>query len=352
MKTKLILILTLFSLSAFAQEVQIHPEGFSNQPAGSGVHYSGRMMQWSVWETLPEHGDYAIPFNHIAAATTDSGEPSLTDDDFNLEGQTTTAMNLLKRYYNRRAPEHRLVQVQAEAVFTSKIQVDSPYQSYKDRLSLETFISSFVESDVPHSYTQVTKEWVHGFLPNHHLAKENLDDSSVYYLLTINAGGDSYNCSTLNSVLKYNDDAIKDRGGSAYLFMLVKFNEANPDSLAIESGAQRTFVQEIIYSTSFIRSGKNIISFYDDKIISQNAIAVTDVVMKLPETLANRLDLGTLEKVRAIKTALTGEAEQQFVLTSDNLEIIGADNSECGQGLGLGVASYTYNIANRLANGL
>jgi hypothetical protein len=352
----LILLLLLFSKPAFG--VEIHPNGFSNIPAGSGTHYSGRLMQWSIWQDTPAHDDFGLPFSYIADATRDSGDPSLNESDFeSLEGQTDSAINLLMNYYYDRETDYPETQVQAEAVFSSKIQVDLPSSLDISNVSVDQFIRSFVVSDRPHAYTAVSPEWVEGFLPNFHSAKESISESSRYFLVTINASESVYNCPMLNFGLSMNDDALVDFGGAAHLFMLIKIDEAvNVSNVrGIESGANRVFVQEIIYSTSFIRAGKNIISVYNEgsnsKLISQNAIVITDRVMSVPEILVNPLDLNRLEQVGAV-ASMVGGSDDEFILSSRNVEIINSNSGECGVGLGLGVASYTYNIARMMVESL
>ena len=350
----LISLIILFAQSAFG--IEIHEKGFSNISAGSGTHYSGRLMQWSIWEKTPFHAEFGLPFNYIAAATKESEKPNLSDEDFlGLKDQTDSAINLLIDYYYSRKESYPEVQVQAEAVFTSKIQVDLPSSMDLSSVSLNKFINSFIISDQPHVYTAVSSDWVKGFLPKFHSAKENISEFSKYFLVTINAGDSMYNCPMLNSGLTMNNDALVN-SREAHIFMIVKIDEVESISQVrgIEEGASRVFVQKIVYSTSFIRSGKNIIAIYNNepnsKLISQNAIVITDKVMSVPEILVNPLNLEPLKRIMTLVNI--GSSDKEFILSSRNTDIIKSNSDQCGIGLGLGVASYTYNIARMMVESL
>jgi len=362
MKKKTILLTTLLMVfSASSDAYEIHPDGFKNIPAKSGVQYSGALMQWSVWEASDQKDVFKLPFSHIAAATTDSGDPSLTDKDFKSLDISNSASGLLKSHYQNRPFDIPETQVQAEAVYTSKIQMGFPKTGAVESYNLDKLVRDLINSDRPHKYSQVSPKWVHNFLPNFYAAKEQISDSAKYFLVSINAG--SYNCPVLDFALKRDDGALVDLKNDPYIFTIVKISEVKDLSSipSLEKGAKKAFVQEIIYGTSFIRSGKNIISFYEEdgasKIISQNAIVVSDRVMSVPQVFVNALSLSKLETLKAgataIGSALPGQSsDEKFVVTNENTEIVLSSSNECGVGLGLGIASYTFNLAASIVKGV
>ena len=129
----------------------------------------------------------------------------------------------------------------------------------------------------------------------------------------------------------------------------------------LEKGVKKAFVQEIIYGTSFIRSGKNIISFHEEdgasKVISQNAIVVSDRVMTVPQIFVNALSLSRLETLKAGASAIASQvpglsSDEKFVVSKENTEIVKSHSKECGVGLGLGIASYTFNLAASIVKGV
>lgn len=362
MKKNTILLATLLLVfSASSEAYEIHPEGFENIPASSGVQYSGELMQWSVWEASDEKNNFELPFSHIAAATKDSGDPGLTDKDFDSLEISKSASGLLKSHYQNRPFDIPETQVQAEAVYTSKIQMGFQKTNAVKSYNLDKLVQDLISSDKPHKYSQVSSKWVHNFLPNFYSAKEQISDSALYFLVSINAGG--YNCPVLDFALKRDDGALVDLKNDPYIFTIVKISEVKDLSSipSLEKGVKKAFVQEIIYGTSFIRSGKNIISFYDEgdtsKIISQNAIVVSDRVMAVPQIFVNALSLSRLETLKAGVNALTSSvpgstSEENFVVTNENTEITTPHSNECGVGLGLGIASYTFNLAASIVKGI
>jgi hypothetical protein len=196
--------LLMFSTSSDAYE--IHPNGFKNIPATSGVQYSGQLMQWSLWEATKEKNIFKLPFSHIAAATKDSGDPNLTDNDFKSLDISKSAVGLLKSHYENRPFDIPETQVQAEAVYASKIQMGFSKKEAIKSYSLDKLVRDLISSDKPHKYSQVSPEWVYNFLPNFYAAKEQISDSAKYFLVSINAG--SYNCPVLDFALKRDDGAL------------------------------------------------------------------------------------------------------------------------------------------------
>lgn len=341
-----------------ADEVTVHENKFNNLQAGSGDHFYGRLMNWSVWTQSEEQSALQMPFNYVAVAEEDMGDPSLSYADFDSLNIPLIEIDEVISYFEEREIEYpEYYRTPGGAVFDSKIQIDLPDDFDAAAVDLNNFNQVTSRADSPHMHSSVSKEWVSDFLPNFHAGHDIIssNEPASYSFVVMHTGSQYYGCTLLDSALKAQSAGIGLSMFGAYRqYMINRVTSPEPssvDSRVLEPGAKKVFRQQLIYSSNLIKSGESYIGFYEDeatgkkKLIITNSIVLTDKVLRIfTDKFINGFNARNAQSVNV--------QADQAILTQQNTDIRVSNSDSCGQGLGLGVASYVYNLAKKVVQGL
>lgn len=357
-----LLIITLFLFGAelvMADTVTVHEDKFTSIPAGSGDQFYGRLMSWSVWDKSPEQAALQIPFNHVAVAKEEVITTSLSYSDFEQLDLPGFEADEAFVYYDERELEMPdKYKTPGGAVFHSKVQIDLPDAFDFDSLTLGDFDKIISRADAPHLHRKVNKDWVSSFLPNYHAGHEMIDEKgeeAYYSFVVVNTGNEYYSCRTLNTSLIL--EAIASDLSMSFSYRQYLVNRVvtlEPDQISVDildAGAKKVFKQQIVFSSNLIKSGESHMGFYEEsetgkkKLIITNSVVLSDKVLNFfTDIFINGLNSNRPNPVKV--------ANQEVLLNQSNTDIRASHSGRCGQGLGLGVASYVYNLAKKVVEGV
>jgi len=363
----LIAAVMIANANANANTVTVHKEKFQNLPAGSGEHFYGRLMDWKLWSQSPEQKVIQMPYNYVALATEDSGPSSLSGSGFNdlkflniKEEDSAEEIDEFINYYNERDMEYpEYYRTPGGAVFDSKVQIDLPDDFDINAVNLNNISEVILKADHPHMHSPVSRGWVSNFLPNFHAAHDivKIDDDAKYSLIVVNTGRKYYRCEFLDTALLAQSAGLGLAAfGSYRQYMVNRLTALDPTSVdvrVLETGAEKVFQQQIIYSSNLIKAGESLIGFYKNaetgkkKLVITNSIVMTSKVLSIfTDKFVNGFTANNTESVKM------NEAKTLGKLTQENTDIRPSNSEACGEGLGLGVASYIYNLATKVVKGL
>gem|GEM_PF-2688114 len=357
----LLLIPTLASAN-----VTIHQEEFKINDVAQGSHFWARIYDWSAWSKTEKQKSLNLHTNSVKKAY-DEGDaeyeaPELDEDSVESLLGDVEGPALYEFYDNRNseAEEDPLdpadIGGPSGLVTAAKVAVDLPKGFDVDGLNV-TKISNFMKkADQPHIATEVTKDFVHSFVDPLHSAHKELDalkDSKINISI-LNAGYDYYQCSNFNNLLKINGavNGVATYDGDFRIYLINTISELNPGAEypgkhLIEGKPVKVFKQEIIYSSSLIKSGETFLSFYKNtdgsfKLVMNSVIVASSQLKKFPGKFTN----GT----RLIAEAFSGISFENgvAVLNSKNLDLSTA-TGKCSQGLSKGMGRYALGLAESIA---
>lgn len=367
---KLILTLNaiLFASTAWAQTV--HEEVFTDVAAGSGTQFWVRAYNWSAWNGTDAQSVLRLSSNPIKKAYQIFGPAAedmdyidrLSYEDFEaIFPNNEDEVDALDEFYED-SGEIEMDDVINSAsrglVVSSKMQIDLPRDYSIDAVSLDQVASAVKTSDAPHIYKEVDATWAHKFLDPVHFGHQEIQKhpNAKIFFTVINTSDEYYRCSSLNSALVfYSEGASLSVFGGAYRSYLINLIDEVPSkdfskySDLVEGKPSKIFIQKIVYASNLLKSGVNLIAFYDEggqkKMITYSALVATDKVLKLNKVLSTFINGMNGSGDVAMTDAGVG------YLNSSNLSLRPYSEGEsCEVGLGVGVASYIYNLGLRVVD--
>lgn len=410
MKYFLVLIL-FFSPEAFAAngekvDVTVHPSAkFSGVPAGSGTQFGARIFSWAGWAYRPQSGfgrslveerpadpiqdQLNLTSNPVFRAYEMGGKrydlERLTEDDFyKVFGDDVYEADGAFEFYENREeiiPDEDIKLREKGAVFSSRTQIDLSDTFDAKSLNLEKVAQYVVRADSMHSHMKVDHKWAHQFMDPVHYGHHELEKhpNGQAYFSVINTGTEQYNCEEADEWLVYQAElqeiSMYDESYRAYtIYVLDEVTDIEGYSSVVEAGAERVFVQKIIYSSNLLKTGINVISFYTNPETKKKKMIVASVLMSTDQVLGikhkrlgnARRGSGVLEQfvngytpgdyvIGDIWEFLTGdidfdETQQHAKLNAENM-LIRVENptNECESGLFLGIGSYIYNLGLKMS---
>jgi len=364
MKKTIIALLLVPTLAA--ADVTIHENEFKIDDVAKGSHFWARIYNWSAWANTAKQNSLNLHTNSVKKAYDDGdaeySAPELEETDLETLLGDVEGPALYEFYENRifAAEDDPLdpadIGGPSGLVTTAKVAVDLPQSFDVDGLNVARISDLMKKADQPHISSEVSKEFVHSFVDPLHSAHKEIDalkDSKINISI-LNAGRDYYQCSNFNNLLKLNGVAngITTYDGDFRIYLINTVTELDaageyPGKHLIEGSPLKVFKQEIIYSSSLIKSGETFLSFYKNadgglKLVMNSVVVASSQLEKAPGKFTNGTRL-IAEAFSGIKFE-NGEA----VLNSKNLDLSPATGN-CSKGLSKGMGRYALGLAQSIA---
>jgi len=361
-----IYIFTVLLVPYFAfAKVTVHQDEFKLTQTAKGSHFWARLYDWKAWAKTEKQRSLKLRTNFIKEAY-DNGDSEYDtegvdeDDMIALLGPVEGAA--LYEFYEEREESYEDSPIDPEdiggpsgLVTAIKVAVDLPDSFDVQNLDLDLMYKIIAQADRPHMHTEVSKDFVHNFVDSLHSAHsevENLRNGKIA-LSIVNTGPDYYNCSLLNTALKFEGGL---RGITTYdesfrTYLLNTVEELNLRSnfsgkSLIEGKPLRLFKQKVIYSSNLIKSGVNFLAFYENsegrkQLVLNSVVVVTGQVKKMPENFVNGVSL-----IGEVFSGIQFENDLAL-LNSKNVDLSPLKGS-CSKGLGQGMGRYVLGLAHSI----
>lgn len=338
--------------------VEIHEDKFSLLEVDMAKdHFWSRLYDWKAWAETNLGKEVALSPNYVALAYEQDmeayegevSEGALYSALGDYEGDA--ALDFLEY---RAEIDSDSVGGYSGLVTVAKTAMSLPDNVDLDALSADLLTDKFIKADDAHINRRIDAATAHGFIDPVHAGHKYIDEvgDSNIFMTVMNMASEYYNCSSLNTLLVWKSEAegVSSYDGNFRLYTISTVRELNPEEIAaksalIEGAPVKVFVQNIIYSSSVMKSGLNYVAFYDNgenKAMSLTSVMIsTSKVKELPGKFINGISDGSL-----VFSGINFE-DGVAKLNSRNVDLE-PTSGKCSKGLGQGVAKYAYGLARRL----